>query len=113
MDTEPKSVTLIAAIKERLRDGGAGTIRVWGADVVRPSDQIYEVKDASVRGGVLRVVLLLALDGKERVVEVVEPSGVKVTGVALRVQKASTVRVFGSEYKPPRGEAGLALYLGV
>ncbi len=113
MESEQKPETLIAAIKEKLRAGGVGVIRAFGADVVRPSDQIYEVKDASMSGETLRVTLFLALDGKERVVEVDKPRGAKVTGSALKIREAAAVRVFGTDYKPAAGKSEPALYLGI
>ena len=112
MEVEPKPETLIAAIKERLREGGVGSIRVWGGNVVRPSDQIYEVKEASLTDGVLRVVLFLALNGQELIVEVDQPRGAKVTASALRVREAAAIRISGKEYKPAAAHDEPALYLG-
>ena len=113
MENEPGPEALVAGIKERLREGGVGTIQIWGSHAVRPSDQIYEVKDVSFHGGVLRVVLFLALDGKDRVVEVDEPRGAKVSKAGLLVQDAARVRVFGQEYSPPGRPTGPALHLGL
>ena len=113
MSDGPMSETLAIGLPDRLRESGIGVIRVWGADVIRPSDQIYELKSATVAGSVLRLVLFLALDGQERLVEVDQPRGAKVAKGALRIQSAAAVRVFGSEYKPPSLDAKDALYLGV
>jgi hypothetical protein len=112
METEPKPETLVVSLLEQLRDGGVGTVQVWGAHVVRPSDQVFEVKTASFSAGVLRVVLFLALDGEERLVEVEGPRGAKVSKAGLRVAEASRVRVFGQEFTQPAGASAPALFLG-
>src|SRR4030081_3883520 len=111
MESEPRPETLVANIAERLK-AGVGVIRVWGANVVRPSDQIYAVKSASFDSDLLRIVLFLVLDGGEYLIEVERPTGAKVTAAALRIRDAARVTVFGDVYLPPSQQAGPALYLG-
>lgn len=112
MSNQPLAQSLVASLRERLNAGGIGVIRVWGADVVRPSDQIYELKSATLADGTLKLVLFLALDGKERIIEVDQPAGAKAGKSGLRVESAAAIRVFGKEYKPPTPNAG-ALYVGL
>ena len=59
MHTEAKPETLVKNLLDGLRERGVGIIQVWGAHVVRPGDQTYEVKAASFENGLLRVVLFL------------------------------------------------------
>ena len=112
MHTEAKPETLVKNLLDGLRERGVGIIQVWGAHVVRPGDQTYEVKAASFENGLLRVVLFLMLDGKERLVEVDDPRGAKVTSAGLRVAGASRVRVFGQEFVVPTDSKAWALFLG-
>ena len=111
MENESKPETLVAGILERLADG-VGTIKVWGGHAVRPSDQFYEVKAASLEASLLRVVLFLRLDGSEHIIEAEGIVGAKVTGTGLRVREATRVRVFGQEFLPRAGAADPALFLG-
>jgi hypothetical protein len=112
MESEPRPETLVANIAERLK-AGVWVIRVWGADVVRPSDQTFAVKSASFDNDRLCVVLFLALDGEEYLIDVERPTGAKVTAGALRIRDAARVTVFGGVYLPPSQQAGPALYLGI
>ena len=112
MATDPKPETLIAEIEEKLHDSGIGTIQVWGGHAVRPSDQVFELKQVTFDSDLLRLVLFLALDGKERVVEVASPRGTKVTNTGLRVREAARVSVFGKEVERPKQPTGPALSIG-
>ena len=112
MSTDPKPETLIAEIEEQLHDSGIGAVQVWGGHAVRPGDQVFELKHVTFAGDLLRVVLFLAMDGKERVVEVESPRGTEVTATGLRVQEAARVRVFGKDVGRPAQPTGPALHLG-
>ena len=112
MSTDPKPEILIAEIEEQLHDSGIGTVQVWGGHAVRPGDQVFELKQVTFAGELLRVVLFLAMDGKERVVEVESPRGTKVTATGLRVKEAVRVRVFGKDVERLAQPTGPALHLG-
>ena len=103
---------LAQQIKAGLRS--AGSVRIWGINLSRPGDFVYELQAARVVGaGTLRLSLKLGTDQVSPVVEVDAPSGASLANGNLTIQAASAVRLDGKEKKAtPEAAGDPALFIG-
>ena len=101
---------LISAAKIDVPDCSA--LRIWGANIFRPGDVVYQVKSIAARGDTLRIELFLALDNSTDVVEVDSPEGGKIKDGSLKISRAAAVRWNGGLRKRPVGSMDPALHLG-
>ena len=88
-----------------------GIVRVWGEELFRPGDLIYDITGAEVQGSLLRIRLAQPLDGTSELLEVEAPSRSKLKRGGVRIGEAVLVRGFGREWKPPASGKQPALVL--
>ena len=77
-----------------------GLLQIWGSEVFRPGDLIYEVTDVTADGEHLRIHLHQALDNSREVLDINRPARVKVKAGALKVGAAAGISGFGREWVP-------------
>lgn len=105
---KPMLESVVRKIKSSV--SSAGRLRIWGVDLSRPGEIVYQVADASLTDDrVLRI--LLRLDTTSPILEIEDPSGVEVEVGNLTIASASAVRWDG-EVQPRQPGAKEALFLG-
>ena len=88
-------------------------MRLWGVNLHRPGDIVYQVAGATVTDDrILRVHLYLDLDGTAPLLELEGPVGVKIDGGNLTVQGATAVRWNGAARAAVGVSKGPAVFLG-
>ena len=102
-----EAVTLAAvssphqALADQIRDGVrvCGVLRIWGAEVFRRGDALYDVTSVQAAEDRLRIGLLFRAGGRAEQLEVEAPSGATVQDGSLRIQRAGRVAGFGREWR--------------
>jgi len=89
-----------------------GVLRLWGANIFRPGDVIYDVRSVTAVGETLRIELFLALDNSTDVVEVDAPENFRIKDGSLKISRAAAVRWNGQPKTRPPGSMDPALHLG-
>lgn len=104
----------LEGIARKIKSGvrSAGTLKIWGVNVSRSGDTVYQVAGASVTDDrVLRLHLHIDVENASPIVELDSPSAVTIEDGNLRIAKAVAVRLDGVE-KPVQPGAADALFLG-
>ena len=79
-----------------------GLLQIWRVDVFRRGDVIYDVKDASADGELLRIDLRLPGNGSAELLEIETPAQASLSDGSLRIEAAQRIRGFGREWRPGR-----------
>ena len=103
----------VAALAEAIRANvkRCGLLQIWGSEVFRPGDLIYEVTEVTAEGEHLRIHLRQPLDNSRELLDLDRPTRVKVKAGALKVGGAVGISGFGREWAPD-GSTSPALSLG-
>ncbi len=99
------------AKKIKAKKASAGIVQIWGGNLSRPGDVIYEISAVTtVDGKSLRLELKTEDGAPPLVIDLDQPAGVKFEGDEVKVAEAISVRVNGlvREKLVPKS---LALYL--
>lgn len=99
------------AKKIKAKKASAGIVQIWGGNLSRPGDVIYELSAVTaIEGKSLRLELTTEDGAVPLVIELDQPGGAKFEGDEVKVAAAVCVRVNGlvREKLVPRS---LALYL--
>ena len=99
-------VEAVEAIRANVKR--CGLLQIWGSEVFRPGDLIYDVTGVTADGDHLRIHLRQPLDGSVELLDLDRPTRVKVKGGALKVGAAAGIRGFGRDWTP-EGSSGPAL----
>jgi len=102
------------AVVRKIRSGvaSAGRVRIWGVNVSRPGDTVYQVAGASLTDDrVLRIHLHVDVERTSPIIEIDEPAGVLIADGNLTIASAAAIRWDG-ELQPLQPGAKEALFLG-
>lgn len=110
----PRMASKLDAVVRKIKSSvtSAGRVRIWGVNISRPGDTVYQVAGASLTDDrVLRIHLHVDVERTSPILEIDDPTGVQVADGNLTIAGATAVRWDG-ELQPQQPGAKEALFLG-
>ena len=93
---DPSPAQLAESIKKNIKT--CGILKIWGGDVFRPGDFMYEIADARADGEILKISLFHRPDGSKEQLEIERPAKAKVAAGSLRIAGAARITGFGRDF---------------
>ncbi len=108
---KPALKELANAVRSDLKE--CGTIQIWGGDVVRPNDEIFDIVHVAATGPALELKLSWGPpeSKREEILRIDDPGEVEVSKGSLIIKYASHIRWAGGDFPPHAGSSDPALLL--